>query len=143
MTRGAGGTLSLTRGPGALTHSPPPQSRLGSLLEGHLDDLVLEMGGSGAWSLGARVRCHVSAPKVFWAPAVCPSWDAERRWLMKPQPLLSGNAQIQREGTRTCPLGPRGILYAQHPAWHRAESKYLFTLIFFLDFQAVGLLEHG
>lgn len=23
MTRGAGGTLSLTRGPGALTHSPP------------------------------------------------------------------------------------------------------------------------
>ena len=47
MTRGAGGILSLTRGPGALTHSPPPQTRLSSLLEGHMDDLVLEMGGSG------------------------------------------------------------------------------------------------
>lgn len=96
MTRGADGTLSLTRGPGALTHSPPPQSRLSSLLEVHVDDLVLEMGGSGAWSLGARVRCHVSAPEVFWAPPMCPTWDAGRRWPMKPQPLLSGNAQIQR-----------------------------------------------
>lgn len=37
-----------------------------------MDDLVLEMGGSGAWSPGARVRCHVSAPKVCWATPVCP-----------------------------------------------------------------------
>ena len=143
MTRGAGGTLSLTRGPGALTHSPPTRTRLSSLLEGHMDDVVLEMGGSGAWSLGARVRCHVSAPKVFWAPPVCPKLGCREKIAHEAAVFALRGCPDSKEGTRTCPLGPRGILYAQHPAWHRAESKYLCTFIFFLAFQAVGLLEHG
>ena len=108
-----------------------------------MDDLVLEMGGSGAWSLGARVRRHVSAPKVFWAPPVCPRLGCREKMAHEAAVFALRRCPDSKDGTGTCPLGPRGILCAQHPAWHRPESKYLCTLIFFLDFQAVGLLEHG